>query len=538
MKHWTVRTLISTAFAGIITIMVLLGAFNYVRLREIRTQASAIETDFLPGIIMAGSVNSAAKDLLPAVLTHVSSTDASARQRSAAAIDQILADSTRFDAAYRKTIPDTDSEGKAQFDAMRAARSRVALAYQTAMADRAISVAEVEEKLRPAIEQYVALTDTLREAERRDGESAAKEIRGAVDRSVATLVPALVAATVVAVLFAWWLSRLMEVGLGRLMSVAQVMSAGDFRQRVTVERRDELGQLGEGMNRMADDLTRLIGQVQQSGIQVNSSATEIAATSKEQQATATEIAATTSEVNATASRISATSKELARTVEEVSEVAAQTATLAQSGQGSLKRMETSMQQIGEASNQINSRLSMLSEKAANIGMVVTTINKVADQTNLLSLNAAIEAEKAGEHGRGFAVVAREIRRLADQTAVATFDIEQLVKEMQSAVSAGVMGMDKFSEEVRRGADVVGQVTLQLNEIIDQVQTLTPSFEAVNEGVQSQSISAQQISDALAQLSVAAQQTADSLRQSNMAIEQLNDAARGLQSGVSRFTLAG
>ena len=79
---------------------------------------------------------------------------------------------------------------------------------------------------------------------------------------------------------------------------------------------------------------------------------------------------------------------------------------------------------------------------------MTTITKVADQTNLLSLNAAIEAEKAGEHGRGFAVVATEIRRLADQTAIASYDIEQLVKEMQSAVSAGVMGMDKFSEEVR------------------------------------------------------------------------------------------
>jgi len=168
---------------------------------------------------------------------------------------------------------------------------------------------------------------------------------------------------------------------------------------------------------------------------------------------------------------------------------------------------------------------------------VTTISKVADQTNLLSLNAAIEAEKAGEHGRGFAVVAREIRRLADQTAVATFDIEQIVKEMQSAVSAGVMGIDKFADEVRRGREAIGEVTSQLTEIIGQVQTLPPSFESVNEGVQSQSISAAQISEALAQLSVASQQTADSLRQSSMAIDQLNDASRGLQSGVARFTLA-
>jgi methyl-accepting chemotaxis protein WspA len=100
--------------------------------------------------------------------------------------------------------------------------------------------------------------------------------------------------------------------------------------------------------------------------------------------------------------------------------------------------------------------------------VVTTIARVADQTNLLSLNAAIEAEKAGEYGRGFSVVATEIRRLADQTAVATYDIEQIVREIQSAVAAGVMGMDKFSEEVRRGMSEVTQVGDQLSQIIGQV----------------------------------------------------------------------
>ncbi|MEO8337037.1 MAG: methyl-accepting chemotaxis protein, partial [bacterium] len=416
-------------------------------------------------------------------------------------------------------------------------RTRFAELYAASMADKILDEPELNGKLRPALDAYIALTDSTLELNRRMGTETAQGILHDVSVAEWTLVPSILLAAIVALVCGLLIVRLIQQGFARLMSVAEVMSAGDFRQRVEISRRDELGMLGEGINKMADDLTGLIGQVQQSGIQVNSSATEIAATSKQQQATATEIAATTSEVGATASRISATSKELARTVEEVSEVATQTSLLAQSGQGGLQRMEASMHQIGEASNLINSRLALLSEKAANIGMVVTTINKVADQTNLLSLNAAIEAEKAGEHGRGFAVVAREIRRLADQTAVATFDIEQLVKEMQSAVSAGVMGMDKFSEEVRRGGEAVGVVTTQLSEIIHQVQTLTPSFDAVNEGVQSQSISAQQISDALAQLSVAAQQTADSLRQSNMAIEQLNDAARGLQKGVSRFTLA-
>jgi methyl-accepting chemotaxis protein WspA len=166
---------------------------------------------------------------------------------------------------------------------------------------------------------------------------------------------------------------------------------------------------------------------------------------------------------------------------------------------------------------------------------VTTITRVADQTNLLSLNAAIEAEKAGEYGRGFAVVATEIRRLADQTAVATYDIEQMVREIQSAVAAGVMGMDKFSEEVRRGMQDVQQVGVQLSQVIQQVQA-APRVESVNEGMQAQASGAEQITQALGQLSEAAQQTVDSLRQSGLAIDELNQVAIGLRSGVSRFVL--
>jgi methyl-accepting chemotaxis protein WspA len=195
-----------------------------------------------------------------------------------------------------------------------------------------------------------------------------------------------------------------------------------------------------------------------------------------------------------------------------------------------------MRHVMEAAGSINAKLTVLSEKAGNISQVVITITKVADQTNLLSLNAAIEAEKAGEYGRGFAVVATEIRRLADQTAVATYDIEQMVKEIQAAVAAGVMGMDKFSEEVRRGMQDVQQVGGQLSQIIQQVQALAPRFEAVNEGMQAQTTGAEQISEALTQLSEAARQTVEALRQSSLAIDELNQVASGLRNGVSRFKL--
>jgi len=312
---------------------------------------------------------------------------------------------------------------------------------------------------------------------------------------------------------------------------------GDLTGKLAVEGDGAVGELANGVQSMIDSLNKLVSQVQRSGIQVTSSATQIAATAKEQEATVAEQAATVNQVVATTTEISATAKELVNTMDEVAEVAETTASAAASGQAGLQKMESTMHQVVEASSSIAAKLEVLNEKASNINTVVTTITKVADQTNLLSLNAAIEAEKAGEYGLGFSVVATEIRRLADQTAVATWDIEQMVKEMQAAVTAGVMSVERFSEEVRRSVDEVSTVSSGLAEIIDQVQALTPRFETVHEGMQFQSQGAEQIKQAIAQLSESAQQTVDSLRQSHASIDHLNEAAHMLQAGVSKFKVS-
>jgi methyl-accepting chemotaxis protein WspA len=342
--------------------------------------------------------------------------------------------------------------------------------------------------------------------------------------------------TLVSAVFAFWITRSITLPLQRAVQTARQVAGGDLAAHIDVSTQDETGQLMAALKNMMQSLAKIVGDVQNSGIQVNSSVTAIAATGKEQQATASEIAATTTEIGATSKEISATSRELVRTMNEVSSVADQSATLANSGQAGLSRMEETMRQVMEAAASINAKLAVLNEKASNINQVVTTITKVADQTNLLSLNAAIEAEKAGEYGRGFAVVASEIRRLADQTAVATYDIEQTVKEIQSAVSAGVMGMDKFSEEVRRGMAEVQHVGGELSQIIQQVQALAPRVESVNEGMQAQATGAEQISQALTQLSEAAQQTVESLRHSAVAVDGLMDVSVGLHASVSRFSL--
>lgn len=329
-------------------------------------------------------------------------------------------------------------------------------------------------------------------------------------------------------------SRIIKHSLGVAVKIAEQVSAGDLTSPIQITAVDEIGKLQAALKTMTQSLNGLISQMQQSGVQVTSSANRLTASSEQLESTMNEQVSTTHEITATSQEIAATAQELARTVEDVADLVGNTATTASQGQQDLQRMEDTIRQLAEATTAIASKLGIISERANNINTVVTTITKVADQTNLLSLNAAIEAEKAGEYGAGFAVVAREIRRLADQTAVATLEIESMVKEMQSAVSTGVMEMDKFTQEVNQGVGDIQDVSQKIVQIIEQVQSLTPQFEVVNQGMETQSQGAQKIRTAMQQLNETSQQTSTSMQDNSKAINQLNEVVQGLQQEISRF----
>lgn len=322
--------------------------------------------------------------------------------------------------------------------------------------------------------------------------------------------------------------------LTNLVNAAKSLSAGNLSTRVTVAPDNEIGQVGIAFNQMAEAFQEVISNLQKTSLQLSTSSTEIAAVAKQQETSIVEQEASTKQIANSAQKISKTAKEFAKTMNKVSDTAEQTSSIASTSKQGLNQMEKAMRQMVEASNIIAAKLAILNEKAGVITSVVTTISKVADQTNLLSLNASIEAEKAGEHGKTFSVIAREVRRLADQTANALLDIDRMVSDMVSAVTAGVMSVDKFSEEINSGVKQVASVGEQISKIIEQVQQQTVSFEEVNRGVQAQSLDADEINHSINQLSTSAQKASQSVRQFHLAIEQLNITAQDMQESIARI----
>lgn len=394
----------------------------------------------------------------------------------------------------------------------------------------------LSDKLTPIFESHRRIVENILEM---CEDLTKKEEESAHSWSVlASWIGGLSSVAVLAVTFGlgWFLSKNIHNSTEKILSRVKEMASGsgDLTARVVIDSKDEMGELGESINQLIAKIQTVVGKVRESSVQLLSTAAEINSTAKQQEDTVGQLGDSTAQIASAVREISATSVDLSGTMSEVNGRADHAANLALAGRARLADTENAMGALVEATSAVSAKLSMIREKADDINVVVTTITKVADQTNLLSINAAIEAEKAGEAGRGFLVVAREIRRLADQTAVATLDIENMVRHMQDAVSAGVRQMEQFNESVRAGVSRVSEVSAQTGQIIEEVRGLSERFRLVNEGMKNQSLGAQQINDAMIGVSAGAKQTAAALQEFERATAHLRGSVENLNQEISRF----
>ncbi len=287
----------------------------------------------------------------------------------------------------------------------------------------------------------------------------------------------------------------------KLLALPESSSEKDFirskeKSLNHISDRDESRQLLDSFEAMTDRLSSLIVQMQTSAMQITSYSREIVTVRNELEAPEMQDWPSNAQVVQIAQEIALNCQQVSQTIDEVTAIYQDLANTATNGQQDLAVLEKNMHQLAHYTTSLSSKMGRITEKSNNISRVMTTISQVADRANLLSLNAAIETEKAGAYGAGFAAIGREIRQLADQTALASLDIELMVKDMQNAVSTEVTEMDRFSQELSLSLKYVHNVSQQLAAIISQIQHLTPRFQVVSQGMANQTQAATQINQAI------------------------------------------
>lgn len=363
-------------------------------------------------------------------------------------------------------------------------------------------------------------------------------------------------ALIVSILLVMIISGGITKGIRKVSNVAQIIAENNlidaldylenFKEMKLVNKlssenkedkiKNEILHLYQSFNTMIKNLIALLNEVTMSGLTVKTSSTQIASSANNLESIVAEQLASTNEVNATSKEISANSEQLAISMNKVAASVAEAVDLARLGIENLELIRTTMSNLREATDEISGKFNLINESTGNISQVITTIADVSNQTNLLSLNAAIEAEKAGKWGAGFSIVAKEIRRLADRTAVATIEIENFINEMQDSVNQGSQSMDKFISLSFSSSEKIAHTSDNLNRIIDYNIEMGTQFETVNDGVQQQSLAAKQISEAIGQLGASANITRLSISEFKKVTEQLNDAISKLQAETSKFRI--
>ncbi len=378
-----------------------------------------------------------------------------------------------------------------------------------------------------------------------------------------------------ALVFGWWISNLISRPINRITQVANELSEGNVHHECVIEQRDEIGiladafrrtiqymnslsaaareiarnnlsvrvtprserdELGQSFKTMIEKLSQIVGQLSDNSAQVASASTEIASSTEEMSRGVSEQSGQTAQVSSAVEQMTATIVESSRNAAQASGVAKQAAEAATEGSEVVSQTIRGMQRIAAVVNDSANAIKKLAASSDQIGEIVGVIDDIADQTNLLALNAAIEAARAGEQGRGFAVVADEVRKLAERTTRATKEIADMIKGIQGETQSAVSAMNEGIHEVDRGRELAATAGSSLNAILEYSQRVQEMVAQIAAATNEQSLAAEQIAANVENIARVTRESNEGIAQSASAADQLSEQAENLRSIASSFKL--
>ena len=324
--------------------------------------------------------------------------------------------------------------------------------------------------------------------------------------------------------------------INRVAEVFKRVANGDLTKRADVASRDEIGDIGKYLNNSVDSLHRIIAKVAESSSSIASTANALDASAEQMAAGVEQASSQINSVAAASEEMSATSSEIAQNCVMAAKSSDKATNAAASGETVIKETIAVMNRINETVKGSATIIKSLGARSEQIGEVVGLINEIADQTNLLALNAAIEAARAGEHGRGFAVVADEVRKLAEKTAEATKEIKNTIDAMQSEAKKAVTSMESGVKEVEVGANEAKKSGDALQDILAQISTVTAEINQIATASEQQTATTNEIANNIQQISEVVQDTARKIQGNAESSSQLANLSGELRGLVGQFTL--
>ncbi len=318
--------------------------------------------------------------------------------------------------------------------------------------------------------------------------------------------------------------------------VLEVMATGDLTVRVTKEYKGQHQNIKNSINKMGESIGAVISDVAEAVAAAASASTQISSSTEEMAAGAQEQSSQANEVAAAVEQMTTTILQSSKHASSTAQTAKSAGTYAREGGKVVKDTISGMGKIDEVVNSAAVTVRELGKSSDQIGEIVQVIDEIADQTNLLALNAAIEAARAGEQGRGFAVVADEVRKLAERTTKATKEIAGMIKKIQVDTSGAVESIGRGTEEVAKGRELATRAGESLEQIIKGAEEVVDLATQVASASEEQSSAAEQISKNIEAISSVTQQSAAGTQQIARAAEDLNRLTENLQSLINKFKI--